>query len=101
MVSILPQWRNLLTRLRLFGQLPVISKLRLVKVDPVANQAECGARPEIAQQHVAIEIQLRLVALVLNMDVRRRMVVVDILTTIPKKREISGILRVPCGERLG
>jgi hypothetical protein len=76
MQDILFQRRHLLKGLAITSQLPVTLQFRIVKVDPFSHQPQGCFRTQITQEKIPAEIDLCLVALILGVDVGRRLVIV-------------------------
>lgn len=70
---------------------PICLKLRLMQIDPFSNQPDGRPRAYVSSQNISSKIEHSLFALMFGMKMRRIVIVIYILITIPKKTEIVGI----------
>src|SRR5207244_902341 len=70
-------WRNLLKRAPLLHFLPIRFKPVAMGRCPLLDEATSGLGIDVSGYHLAIEIKLRLLTLVLGMEVRRLMLPVE------------------------
>jgi hypothetical protein len=71
------QWINGLNLFALLGQFPVFKEFCITQIDPFANKLQGCPRLQISPQDVASKIQESLPALILHMDVRRIVIIIE------------------------